>query len=71
MGNLLTVIQKPIGSAAGSVTNIITGRKRKRDVDDYDSSDDVTSALELSMNTPKRYVHTNCYEYFFFKFKFL
>lgn len=59
MGNVLTALQKPIGSAAGSVTKIITGRKRKRDDEDYDSGDDVTSALEQSMTTPKRYMCAN------------
>lgn len=56
MGSLFSQIQRPINVAAGSVTEIITGRKRKREDEEYDSSDEISSAAEQSLNTPKRFV---------------
>lgn len=52
MGGLYSKFHSPLEACAGSVTEIITGRKRKRD--DSDSSDDAYNAMEKSLNTPKR-----------------
>jgi BTB/POZ domain-containing protein 13 (germ cell-less protein-like 1) len=54
MGALLTKIRVPIGNVAGSVTEIISGRKRKRSDDDYEASDEANIFLERSLNTPKK-----------------
>lgn len=62
MGSLFSQIQRPINVAAGSVTEIITGRKRKREDEEYDSSDEISSAAEQSLNTPKRFVVINLFE---------
>lgn len=51
MGALFGKINSPL-EACGSVTEIITGRKRKRE--DSESSDDVSNVLSKSMNTPKK-----------------
>lgn len=56
MGSLFSQIPQPIKVAAGSVTEIITGRKRKRDDEEYGSCDEISSAAEQSLNTPKRFV---------------
>ncbi|XP_037032912.1 protein germ cell-less [Bradysia coprophila] len=50
MGALLGKMNSPL--ACGSVTQIITGRKRKRE--NSESSDDVSNTLSRSMNTPKK-----------------
>lgn len=52
MGGLYSKFHSPL-EAYGSVTEIITGRKRKHG-DDSDSSDDAYNAAEKSLNTPKR-----------------
>lgn len=55
MGTLYSRINGPIEQAVGNVAEIITGRKRKRDEDDAEtSSEDFSNMLEKSLNTPKR-----------------
>lgn len=54
MGSLFSKIHTPLEACAGSVTEIITGRKRKREDESDTSSDEVNSILEKSLNTPKR-----------------
>jgi len=53
MGSFLSKIQPGIESAAGSVTQILTGRKRKRVDDDY-INDDNNEIIEKSLTTPKK-----------------
>lgn len=52
MGGLLSRLNGPLKSYSGSVTEIITGRKRKREDDDIDIGDEVSSMIGRSLNTP-------------------
>lgn len=45
-------INGPLKSYSGSVTEIITGRKRKREDDDIDIGDEISSSIGRSLNTP-------------------
>lgn len=56
MGVLLSKLyESKLGVAAGSVTEIISGRrKRKRDDNDYLSCADDNERLEKTLSTPKK-----------------
>lgn len=53
MGSVLARFQEPLGAAADSV-NILRGRKRRRNSDLDRSTEEITSDLESTLNTPKR-----------------
>lgn len=52
MGALYSRLNAPLQSCSGSVTEIITGRKRKHDEVDSESSDEMSSIIGKSLNTP-------------------
>lgn len=52
MGGFLSRINDPLKNYSECVTNIISGRKRKREDDDSDSGDELLRNLGKSLNTP-------------------
>lgn len=52
MGGIYSRLNGPLKSCSGSVTEIITGRKRKHDEIDTDSNDEMSTNIGKSLNTP-------------------
>lgn len=52
MGKIVSKIKEPLRQATGSVAEIITGRKRKRE--EEEELNDESSALEKSLHVPKK-----------------
>ena len=55
MGQMISSLQYPLHVARGSVAEIISGRKRKRDDEGDSIPEENTSALESTLQTPKKY----------------
>lgn len=52
MGAIYSHLNVPLQSCSGSVTQIIRGRKRKHEEIDSESSDEMSSTIRKSLNTP-------------------
>lgn len=52
MGGIYSRINEPLRSYSGSVTQIISGRKRKHEEIDSESSDEMDSSIRKHLNTP-------------------
>lgn len=52
MGAIYSRLNEPLRSCSGSVTQIIRGRKRKHEEIESDSSDEMESSIQKSLNTP-------------------
>lgn len=52
MGAIYSRLNVPLQSCSGSVTQIIRGRKRKHEEIDSESSDEMSSTIRKSLNTP-------------------
>lgn len=57
MGAIYSRLNEPLRSCSGSVTQIIRGRKRKHEEIESDSSDEMESSIQKSLNTPIKYVY--------------
>lgn len=57
MGALYSRLNEPLRLCSGSVTQIISGRKRKHEEIESDSGDDMESSIQRSLNTPIKYVY--------------
>lgn len=54
MGSIYSRFNAPTNASSGSVTEIITGRKRKHDEIDTGGDNSVSNAVGKSLNTPIR-----------------
>lgn len=52
MGGIYSRLNEPLRSYSGSVTQIISGRKRKHEEVDSDSGDEMESSIRKHLNTP-------------------
>lgn len=56
MGGIYSRINGPLQSYSGSVTQIISGRKRKHEEIDSESGDEMDSNIRRHLNTPVKWV---------------
>lgn len=52
MGGLYSCLNEPLRSYSGSVTQIISGRKRKHEEIESESGDEMDSSIRKHLNTP-------------------